>query len=59
MTDSPTRSPQDRSRVNVHEASEVVHWCTKFGCSETQLRTAVKTVGVLASKVRAHLVQRK
>jgi len=50
---------KDRSRVSVHEATEVTYWCQKFGCSETQLRTAVKMVGVTVSKVRAHLAQRK
>jgi hypothetical protein len=49
----------DRSKVNVSDASEVTYWCKKFGCSETQLRYAVKTVGTAASKVRAHLTQRK
>ena len=52
-------SPKDRSRVNVNEPAEIVHWCAKFGCSETQLRTAVKVVGATPSKVRAHLAQRK
>jgi Protein of unknown function (DUF3606) len=50
---------KDRSKVNVSEASEVTYWCQKLGCSETQLRYAVKTVGVTVSKVRAHLAQRK
>jgi hypothetical protein len=50
---------QDRSKVNVGVASEVTYWCAKFGCSETQLRYAVKTVGTTVSKVRAHLTQRK
>lgn len=50
---------QDRSKVNVSDPSEVSYWCNKFGCSETQLRYAVKTVGTTVSKVRAHLIQRK
>jgi hypothetical protein len=50
---------KDRSRVNLSVASEVTYWCEKFSCSETQLRYAVKTVGVTVSKVRAHLAQRK
>jgi hypothetical protein len=50
---------KDRSRVNLNEAAEVSYWCEKFGCSETQLRYAVKTVGLTPSKVRAHLAQRK
>jgi hypothetical protein len=52
-------SPKDRSRINVSDASEVTYWCQKLGCSETQLRYAVKTVGVAVSKVRAHLNQRR
>lgn len=50
---------KDRSRVSVNDPAEVTYWCQKFGCSETQLRTAVKMVGVTVSKVRAHLAQRK
>ena len=52
-------SAKDRSRVSVSQPSEVAFWCAKFGCSETQLRAAVKMVGVTVSKVRAHLAQRK
>jgi hypothetical protein len=52
-------SPKDRSKVNVHDATELTYWCQKLGCSETQLRTAVKVVGAAPSKVRAHLNQRK
>jgi hypothetical protein len=50
---------KDRSRVNVSQPSEVAYWCTKLACSETQLRAAVKMVGVTVSKVRAHLAQRR
>ena len=52
-------SPKDRSKVNVSDASEVTYWCQKLGCSETQLRTAVKVVGVTPNKVRAHINERK
>ncbi len=52
-------SVKDRSHVTVKEASEVTYWCQKLGCSETQLRAAVKMVGPTVSKVRAHLNQRK
>ena len=59
MPDSLKDRPKDRSHVTVNEASAVMYWCNKLGCSETQLRMAVKTVGVTVSKVRAHLAQRK
>jgi len=52
-------SPKDRARINVHEPTERTYWCQKFGCSEAQLRNAVKMVGVTASKVRAQLAQLK
>ena len=50
---------KDRSKVNVGDAAELTYWCTKLACSETQLRAAVKMVGVTVSKVRAHLAQRR
>ena len=54
-----SENQKDRSRVNVSDATEVAYWCQKLACSETQLRTAVKMVGITVSKVRAHLNQRK
>ncbi len=47
--------PQDASKVNVHEPYEVRYWTNKFNCTPTQLETAVKTVGVGARAVEAHL----
>jgi len=52
-------NPKDRSRVEVNEASERAYWCQKFGCSEAQLRNAVKMVGSMPSKVRAQLARLK
>jgi hypothetical protein len=49
------RGPADRSRVNVNESWEVRYWCKEFNCTETQLRAAVKAVGVSAAAVRTHL----
>jgi hypothetical protein len=54
-----TESTKDRSRINVNDAAERAYWCQKFGCSETQLRNAVKMVGVTPSKVRTQLAQLK
>jgi len=50
---------KDRTRINVNEASERAYWCQKFGCSETQLRNAVRMVGVTPSKVRVQLAHLK
>jgi hypothetical protein len=52
-------SPKDRSKVNVNEPTDIAYWCDKFGCSQTQLRTAVKVVGTSPNKVRTHLADRK
>lgn len=57
--DLSNRGPQDRSRVNVNEAWEVGYWCTKFNCTETQLRAAVKAVGVMVTDVQNYLDARR
>lgn len=54
--DLSKRGPADRSRINVNEPWEVRYWCKEFGCTETQLREAVKKVGVSANAVRRHLL---
>jgi hypothetical protein len=53
--DLSNRGPADRSRINVNEAWEVSYWCKALGCTEQQLRDAVKSVGVMADAVRSHL----
>jgi hypothetical protein len=45
--------------VHMSEADEVRYWCEECGCSESELRTAVKAVGVLAHDVRAYLKKRE
>jgi hypothetical protein len=57
--DKSNRGAQDRSRVNVNEDYEVRDWCGKFGCSEAQLRAAVKAVGVMADDVERYLRDNK
>lgn len=59
MSDDLTnRGPRDRDRVNVNEEWERRWWCSKFGCTEEQLRAAVRAVGVMADDVRAHLAKK-
>jgi hypothetical protein len=56
MADDRTkRGGADRSRINLNQAYEVRDWCEKFGCTETQLREAVREVGLQASDVEAYL----
>jgi hypothetical protein len=49
------RGPKDSKKINVNESWEVKYWCTKFGCTKTQLLAAVKAVGVSAAVVKKHL----
>lgn len=53
------RDPVDRSYVNVHAPLEVRYWCAKWGCTEAELRVAVKGVGSMADKVQAYLKKRE
>jgi hypothetical protein len=53
--DLHNRGPRDRARVNVDEDWEVRYWCGEFGCTEVQLRAAVRAVGPMAADVRRHL----
>ena len=56
MADDKTkRSPQDSSKVNVHEAYEVEYWTQKWGVSRAELEAAVKKVGTGAAAIAAEL----
>ena len=54
--DLQERGPQDRSRINLEQEHEVRYWTKALGCSEEELRAAVKKVGSTAEAVR-HAVQ--
>lgn len=45
----------DRKLIALSEPYEVRDWCKSLGCSEAELKAAVKAVGNSAAKVRAHL----
>ncbi|MGN6589678.1 MAG: DUF3606 domain-containing protein [Sphingomicrobium sp.] len=49
------RGPADRSRINVNEPWEVRWWTQELRVTETQLREAVRQVGVSAAAVRQRL----
>jgi hypothetical protein len=53
------RGPPDSSRINLGEAHEVAYWTKELGCSEAQLRAAVKVVGSMVATVRNYLNRRK
>jgi len=51
--------PEDDSRVNVGQDHEVRYWCGKYGCTEAELREAVKAVGTSAAAVGEYLKKKK
>jgi len=55
MDDRKKVGKPDRIRVNVSEPYEVRDWCAHWGCTESELRHAVKSVGVMVTDVEAYL----
>jgi hypothetical protein len=43
--------PANRGQIDLDDPREVQWWSKQFGCSETQLRRAVDSVGTSAAKV--------
>jgi hypothetical protein len=42
-------------RIHLEERHEILHWSRRLGCSEQQLRDAVRAVGTWAADVKRHL----
>ena len=55
MSDDNTKTGLDRKLVSLDQDYEVRDWMKSFGCTEEELRAAVKAVGNSADKVREHL----
>ncbi|MEP0367426.1 MAG: DUF3606 domain-containing protein [Cyclobacteriaceae bacterium] len=53
--DKTKRHPQDGKRIDINDPNEVRNWCKSFGCTEADLKAAVKAVGTSAQAVRKHL----
>jgi len=51
-------SPADATKINLEEESEARHWRRKFGCTQQQLREAIKITGNRAAAVEAELKRR-
>jgi hypothetical protein len=52
MTDDLSKTgKQDDSRINIHQAYEVAYWTKKWGISETTLKQAVASAGVMVTDV--------
>ena len=55
MTDETSDIPPDVRRINVDVPHEVRSWMFNFGCTEGELRLAVRAVGDSPDAVRAYL----
>ncbi|RZL89678.1 MAG: DUF3606 domain-containing protein [Variovorax sp.] len=53
--DDTTKTGLDRKLIALGEGHEVRSWTQSLGCTEAQLREAVKAVGNSADKVREYL----
>ena len=49
----------DRRLISLTEPYEVRDWCKSFGCTEAELKAAVKRVGHSAEKVQEALSKKK
>ena len=55
MADDPKKTGLDRKLISLDKPHEMRSWTESLGCSETQLRDAVKAVGNSAEEVRQYL----
>jgi Protein of unknown function (DUF3606) len=55
MNELTRRETRDRSKINVHNATEAKCWARELGISQDQLRKLVETVGNSATAVRKEL----
>lgn len=55
MADDPKKTGFDRKLIAIEEPHEVLSWTQSLGCTEAQLREAVKAVGHSAEAVRVFL----
>ena len=55
MTDDPTKTAQDRQRINVHQDYEIDYWTKELGVSKERLRQLVSEHGDRADDVRKAL----
>jgi Protein of unknown function (DUF3606) len=53
--------PTSRSHagIDLEDPKATAEWCEELGCSEEQLRAAVKAMGRSAAAVRQHLARRR
>jgi hypothetical protein len=55
MPDNKEMTGSDRQRISLDQDYELRDWAKSLGCTEQELRDAVKAVGNSAEAVRKHL----
>jgi hypothetical protein len=55
MSDSTTRAPANRTRINLYQDYEARYWSEKFNVSRDELESAVNKVSVMADDVEREL----
>lgn len=58
MSDDKSKTGADRKLISLEQAHELRDWMKSLGCTEQQLRDAVKAVGHSAEAVRAYLAKK-
>ena len=53
--DFKRRRPEDPDRINIDHEWELEYWADKFGISQEEVITAVRTVGVLIYELERYL----
>lgn len=53
--DSNRRSPEDPTRININHEWELDYWADKFGISQEEFISAIRTVGVLVYELERYL----
>jgi hypothetical protein len=57
MADDPTKTAQDRQRINVHQDYEIEYWTKELGVSKERLQQLVNEHGDRADDVRRALAK--
>jgi hypothetical protein len=58
MSDDTSKTGADRKLISLEQAHELRDWTQSLGCTEQQLRDAVKAVGHSADAVRSYLAKK-
>jgi hypothetical protein len=58
MSDDKSKTGADRKLISLEQAHELRDWTRSLGCTEQQLRDAVKAVGNSAEAVRRYLAKK-